>query len=74
MKGREIKAEDIKQWKERGYFPVVCRICDEVMLYPRKIYNPKDFIGWECGCARKSVYERMTMIPATESKVSSSFE
>ena len=61
MKGREIKAEDIKKWEERGYFPVVCRICDEVMLYPRKTYNPKDFIGWECGCARKSAYERMMM-------------
>ena len=51
MKGNEITKKDITQWGEDGWFPVCCRICGEVMLYP-KTYNKDDFIGYECSICR----------------------
>lgn len=56
MIAKEITAEERKLWDELGYFPVVCRICDSVMLYPKMHYKPENFIGWECGeCEKKYV-------------------
>lgn len=55
MKAKEITAEDRKRWKKNGYFPVVCRICDDVMLYPTPTYKPEMFIGYECQeCKRRN--------------------
>ena len=53
MKANEITAEDRKRWDAGGWFPVVCRICNEVMLYPKAHYNPKNFIRWECQECRR---------------------
>ena len=54
MKASEITKEDRKRWKEKGYFPVVCRLCDDVMLYPFQTYKPEMFIGYECQeCKRR---------------------
>ena len=54
MKAKEITAEDRERWKKNGYFPVVCRICDDVMLYPMRTYKPEMFIGYECQeCKRR---------------------
>lgn len=53
MKANEITAEDRKRWKTNGWFPVICRICNEVMLYHKDHYNPKNFIGWECQECRR---------------------
>ena len=57
MKASEITKEDIEQWKKDGYFPVVCRLCDEVMLYPKANYDPKMFErgGYECGCHKRGI-------------------
>ena len=48
MKANEINDEMRERWEKDGWFPVVCRICDEVMLYPRPTYREEMFIGWEC--------------------------
>lgn len=53
MKGNEITQKNRDDWKSRGWFPVVCRICGEVMLYPTENYKPEWFAGWECGCCKK---------------------
>lgn len=54
MKANEITAEDRKRWEINGWFPVICRICNEVVLYHKDHYNPKNFIGWECQeCKRR---------------------
>lgn len=55
MKGIEITNSQLKEWDELGYFPVSCRICDEVMLYPKQSYKKSEFIGWECGCQKRRV-------------------
>lgn len=47
MKGNEITKKDIVQWQKDGWFPVCCRLCGRVMLYP-KTYNQNEFIGYEC--------------------------
>ena len=41
MKGNEITKKDIVQWQKDGWFPVCCRLCGRVMLYP-KTYNQND--------------------------------
>jgi len=51
MKGNEVTRKDIIKWNKEGFFPVACRICGGVMLYPKGKYNHKDFVGWECGGA-----------------------
>ena len=54
MKANEITTEDRERWKKNGYFPVVCRLCDDVMLYPFPTYKHEMFIGWECQeCKRR---------------------
>ncbi len=55
MKASEITLEDRKRW-EKKWIIVVCRICNEVMLYPKSTYKPEMFIGWECQmCKRRNV-------------------
>lgn len=63
MKGNEITEKDIAQWTKEGRFPVCCRLCGEIMLYP-KTYNKNDFIGYECStcCA----INRMSNIASME--------
>lgn len=48
MKATEITEEMRTRWKRDGYFPVVCRTCNDVILYPSENYSPKQFIGFEC--------------------------
>ena len=56
---KAIHAADVRpvvrgKWKRRGFFPAVCRICDDVILYPMPTYKPEMFIGWECQeCKRR---------------------
>lgn len=51
MKGNKITPNDMARWDKRGWFPVACRICGEVMLFPKGLYSKKDLAGWECGGA-----------------------
>lgn len=49
MKGNEVTQKDRIKWDKEGYFPVACRLCGEVMLFPKKAYSKLNFKGWECG-------------------------
>lgn len=49
MKGNEVTRHDIERWNKKGFFPVACRLCGKVMLFPKMSYKPKDLVGWECG-------------------------
>lgn len=51
MKGNEVTQKDRITWDKEGYFPVACRLCGEVMLFPKKTYSKSNFKGWECGGA-----------------------
>lgn len=48
MKANEITNKQVKEWDERGLFPVACRICDEVILFPKENYTEEQCIGYEC--------------------------
>ena len=48
MKGNDVSAEDIKKWNEKGYFPVSCRLCGKVEIFPKKFYKPNDLQEYEC--------------------------
>lgn len=52
MKGNEITKDQYDRWDKDGWFPVCCRICGEVMLYPKENYKKEWFIGWECGSCK----------------------
>lgn len=57
MKAHEITADDLERWERDGWFAVVCRICNEVMLYPKPTYKPEMFVGWECReCQRRNAH------------------
>ena len=45
MKGYEITKKDRIKWDKEGYFPVACRLCGEVMLFPKKAYSKLNFKG-----------------------------
>ena len=47
MNGNEVTEKDMVQWEKEGWFPVCCRLCGKIILYP-KTYNKNDFIGYEC--------------------------
>ena len=49
MKGNEVTTEDMIRWDVQGYFPVACRLCGEIMLFPKESYKKSQLIGWECG-------------------------
>ena len=57
MKGYEITKEQTNSWDKDGWFPVVCRLCGEVMLFPKKTYDPKIFEerSYECGCHERQL-------------------
>lgn len=54
MKANEITAADRERWKKANYIVAVCRICNDVMLYPGEHYKPEQFVGYEClECKRR---------------------
>lgn len=51
VKGNKITPNDMARLDKMGWFPVACRICGGVMLFPKGLYSKKDLDGWECGGA-----------------------
>lgn len=61
MKANEITEKQVKEWDADGWFPVPCRICDEVMLFPKKNYTEEQCIGYECYECRNRMYRGITI-------------
>lgn len=47
VKGSEVTETHIKKWDKDGYFPVCCRLCGEITLYPKR-YKSADLSSYEC--------------------------
>lgn len=53
MKASDIKESDRKRWEKARMIPVACRLCGEIMLFPKETYRPEQLAGYECtNCKR----------------------
>lgn len=53
MKGNEITSADRKRWDDAGKIPASCRLCGEIMLFPKKFYKPDELKSYECANCKK---------------------
>lgn len=55
MKGNEVSYVQVKAWEKDGYFPVCCRICGEIILYPKEHYRQEDFQSYKCADCKRII-------------------
>lgn len=58
VKGNQVTYTQMKKWKKQGYFPVCCRLCGEIELFPSDKYSKLDFLGHECYLCKKKGSEK----------------
>lgn len=53
MKANEVTGKMIERWEKDGWIAAACRICNDVMLFPKSTYRKEMLVGWECSECRK---------------------
>ena len=53
MKGNEIMKSDLERWKKANMIPASCRLCGEIMLFPKETYKPEQLAGYECSNCKR---------------------
>ena len=53
MKGDEIRESDRERWKKANKVPAACRLCGEIMLFPKEFYKPEELAAYECANCKR---------------------